>query len=70
MNKSQKSQSSKYEKIVIIAVIIVVSLGIAYMAYDYVTTMEQLDNLNRGMTENSSLTDDSNIDSDLGDVDT
>ena len=70
MNKAAKSQRSKIEKIVLVAVIIVVSLGIAYMAYDYVTTMEQLDNLNKGMAENSSLTDDSNIDSDLGDMDT
>jgi cell division protein FtsL len=70
MNKAAKSQRSKIEKIVLVAVIIVVSLGIAYMAYDYVTTMEQLDNLNKELAENSSLTDDSNINSDLGDVDT
>ena len=70
MNEAAKSQRSKVEKIVLVAVIIVASLGVAYMAYDYVTTMEQLDNLSKGMTENSSLTDDSNIDSDLGDVDT
>ena len=70
MNKAAKSQRSKIEKIVLVAVIIVASFGIAYMAYDYVTTMEQLNNLSKGMTENSSLTDDSNIDSDLGDMDT
>ena len=70
MNKAAKSQRSKIEKIVLVAVIIVASLGVAYMAYDYVTTMEQLNNLSKGMTENSSLTDDSNIDSDLGDMDT
>ena len=70
MNKAAKSQRSKVEKIVLVAVIIVASLGIAYMAYDYVTTMEQLDNLSKEMTENSSLTDDSNINSDLGDMDT
>ena len=70
MNKAVKSQKSKIEKIALVAVIIVVSLGLAYMAYDYVTTMEQLDNLSKGMTENSSLTDDSNINSGLDDVDT
>ena len=70
MNKAAKSQRSKIEKIILVAVIIVASLGVAYMAYDYVTTMEQLDNLNKGVAENSSLTDDSNINSDLGDGDT
>ena len=70
MDKAQKSQRSKYEKMIIVAVIIIVSLGIAYMAYDYVTTMEQLDNLNNGLVENSSLTDDSNINSGLDDMDT
>ena len=70
MNKAVKSQRSKIEKTVIVVVLVVVSLGIAYMAYDYVTTIEQLDNLNKRMAENSSLTDDSNINSDLGDVDT
>ena len=70
MKKAVKSQRSKAEKIVIVVVIIVVLLGVAYMAYDYVTTMEYLDNLNKKMTENSSLTNNSNVDSDLGDVDT
>ena len=70
MDKAVKSQKSKIEKIVLVAVIIVVSSGLAYMAYDYVTTMEQLDNMNKEMTENLSLTDDSNIDSDLSDMDT
>ena len=70
MNKAAKSQRSKIEKIVLVTVIIVVSLGITYMAYDYVTTMEQLDNLSNGLVENSSLTDDSNIDSGLDDMDT
>ena len=70
MNEAAKSQRSKVEKIVLVAVIIVASLGVAYMAYDYVTTMEQLDNLSKGMTENSSLNDDSNINSDLSDMDT
>ena len=50
MNNELESQRTKYEKIVIFAVIVVVSLGIAYMAYDYVTTMEQLDNLNKEIT--------------------
>ena len=60
MSKAAKSQRSNIEKIVIVAVVIVVSLGIAYMAYDYVTTMEKLDNLNKEIVENSSLTDISN----------
>ena len=70
MNKAAKSQRSKIEKIVLVAVIIVVSSGLAYMAYDYATTLEQLDNMNKEMTENLSLTDDSNINSDLSDMDT
>ena len=70
MDKAVKSQKSKIEKVVIVAVIIVVSSGLAYMAYDYATTMEQLDNMNKEMTENLSLTDDSNINSDLSDMDT
>ena len=70
MDKAVKSQKSKIEKVVIVTVIIVVSLGVAYMAYDYATTMEQLDNMNKEMTENLSLTDDSNINSDLSDMDT
>ncbi len=60
MNKTVKSERSNIEKMAIAAVIIVVSLGITYMMYDYVTTMEQLDNLNEEITENLSLTDDSN----------
>ena len=60
MSKAVKSHRSNIEKMVIVVVLIVVSFGIAYMAYDYVTTMEQLDNLNKEKTENSSLTDISN----------
>jgi cell division protein FtsL len=63
MNKAQKSPRSNNEKIIIVVVLIVVSLGIAYMAYDYVTTMEQLDDLRKEITENLSLAEDSNIDS-------
>jgi cell division protein FtsL len=63
MNKAQKSQRSNNEKIIIVVVLIVVSVGIAYMAYDYVTTMDQLDNLRKETTENLSLAKDSNIDS-------
>ena len=60
MSKAAKSCRSNIGKMVIVAVIIVVSLGITYMVYDYVTTMEQLDNLNTEMVGNPSLTDDSN----------
>ena len=70
MNKAAKSKRSKIEKAVIVIVIMIASFGIAYMAYDYVITMEHLDNLNREMTEDSSLTDGSSIDSDSGDMDT
>jgi cell division protein FtsL len=62
MNKAVKSQRSKIEKIILVVVLIVVSFGLTYMAYDYVTTMEQLDDLNKKMTENLSLVKDSNID--------
>jgi cell division protein YceG involved in septum cleavage len=70
MNEAQKSQRSKSEKIVIVAVLIVVLVGISYMAYDYVTTMEQLDNLKTESNENLSLTENSNIDSIGNDDDT
>ena len=63
MNKAVKSQRSKNEKIILVVVLIVVSFGLTYMAYDYVTTMEQLDDLRKETTENLSLTKDSNIDS-------
>ena len=69
MDKTRKEQTSKYEKIVLVAVIIVVSLGVTYMAYDYVTTMEQLDDLKNDMIGNSSFTKDSNTDSVLDDPD-
>ena len=59
MNEAQRSRS---EKIVIVAVLIVVLVGISYMAYDYVTTMEQLDDLKTESNENLSLTEDSNMD--------
>ena len=70
MDKAQQSQRSKYEQIILIAVVIVVSLGVAYMAYDYVTTMEQLDNRIKETTENLSLNNNSSINSDLGYTDT
>ena len=60
MSKATKSCRSNIEKMVIVVVMIIVSLGVVYMAYDYVTTMEQLDNLNTEMVENPSLTYDSN----------
>ena len=63
MNEAQKSQRSKSEKIVIVAVLIVVLVGISYMAYDYVTTMEQLDDLKTESNENLPLTENSDIDS-------
>ena len=62
MDKAQKSQRSKNEKIILVVVLIVVSFGLTYMAYDYVTTMEQLDYLRKESNENLSLTKDSNID--------
>ncbi len=70
MNEAQKSQRSKNEKIVIAAVLIVILVGISYMAYDYVTTMEQLDDLKTESNENLSLTENSNIDSVGNDDDT
>ena len=70
MNEAQKSQRSKSEKIVIAAVLIVILVGISYMAYDYVTTMEQLDDLKTESNENLSLTENSNIDSVGNDDDT
>ncbi len=70
MDNAGKIQRSKIEKIVIIAVMIVVLLGVAYMAYDYMTTMEQLENLNKEITGNSSLTNDPNINPDSDDMDT
>mgnify|MGYP001812184876 FL=1 len=70
MSKKVKTQKSKNEKIILVAVAIIASLGIAYMVYDYMTTMEQLDDLKKKSNENVSLTEDSNINSDLGDVDT
>ena len=70
MSKKVKTQKSKNEKIILVAVAMIVSLGIAYMVYDYMTTMEQLDDLKKKSNENVSLTEDSNINSDLGDVDT
>ena len=63
MNKATKDQRSKNEKIILVVVLIVVSFGLTYMAYDYVTTMDQLDNLRKETTENLSLAKDSNIDS-------
>ena len=67
MSKEAKSQTPKYDKIIIVAVIIVASFGVAYMVYDYVTTMEQLDGLKDEMVENSPLTRDPSIDSVLND---
>ena len=67
MNEAQRSRS---EKIVIVAVLIVVLVGISYMAYDYVTTMEQLDDLKMESNETLSLTENSNIDSVGNDDDT
>ena len=69
MNKALKSQRSKYEKIILVMVVIVVSFGIAYMVNDYVTTMGQLDNLKEDVMESSSLTGDSSINSILNDTD-
>ena len=69
MNKVAKDQKPKSEKIVIVAVIIVALLGVTYMAYDYVMTMEQLDNLKNDPIENLFLTKDSNINSVLDDTD-
>jgi cell division protein FtsL len=63
MNKATKDQRSKNEKIILVVVLIVVSFGLTYMVYDYVTTMEQLDDLRKEMAENLSLAEDSNIDS-------
>ena len=63
MNKATKDQRSKNEKIILVVVLIIVSFGLTYMAYDYVTTMDQLDNLRKETTENLSLAKDSNIDS-------
>ena len=63
MNKATKDQRSKNEKIILVVVLIVVSFGLTYMAYDYVTTMDQLDNLRKETTENLFLVEDSNIDS-------
>jgi len=63
MNKATKDQRSKNEKIILVVVLIVVSFGLTYMAYDYVTTMDQLDDLRKETTENLSLAEDSNIDS-------
>ena len=62
MNKAAKSQRSKIEKIILVGVLIIVSFGLTYMAYDYVTTMEQLDDLRKETIENLSLVKDSNID--------
>ena len=63
MNKATKDQRSKNEKNILVVVLIVVSFGLTYMAYDYVTTMDQLDNLRKETTENLSLAKYSNIDS-------
>ena len=67
-NKIQNTRSN-LEKIILIVVVIVVIMGITYMIYDYVITMEQLDNIQKEMTENLSLTRDSNINSIWNDTD-
>lgn len=64
-----KTQKSKNEKIILVAVAIIASLGIAYMVYDYMTTMKQLDDLKKKSSENLSLTEGAITDSVWNDTD-